>query len=76
MRVDFYRHGLSPEDADSAGGLAYSLYANDNAPRPAAYVNTGAADQAAIGTGSLPLNAWTHLAATVRGAASPSHQMV
>ncbi|MGH9890634.1 MAG: N,N-dimethylformamidase beta subunit family domain-containing protein, partial [bacterium] len=52
---------------ESAGGLAYSLYANDDAPRPAVYVNTGAADQAAIGTGSLPLNAWTHLAATYNG---------
>jgi hypothetical protein len=50
------------------GGLAYALYAYDNAPRPAVYVNAGGADVAALGGVGLPLNAWTHLAATYDGA--------
>ena len=45
-------------------GLAYALYAHDGAPRPAGTVNTGGADQSAIGTAALPLNTWTHLAVT------------
>ncbi len=49
-------------------GLSYVLYGYDNAPRPAAYVNTGGSDIAAIGTGGLSLNTWTHLAATYDGA--------
>ena len=48
-------------------GLAYSLYAHDNAPRPAATVSVDA-DVSAAGTGALPLNVWTHLAATYDGA--------
>jgi hypothetical protein len=50
------------------GGLAYALYAHDNAPRPAVYVNAGGADVAALGGVGLPLNAWAHLAATYDGA--------
>jgi concanavalin A-like lectin/glucanase superfamily protein/PASTA domain-containing protein/Big-like domain-containing protein/purple acid phosphatase-like protein/lysyl oxidase len=50
------------------GGLAYALYAHDNVPRPAGYVNVGGVDQAAVGATALPLNAWSHLATTYDGA--------
>jgi hypothetical protein len=50
------------------GGLAYALYAHDDAPRPAGYVCVGGVEQAITGTGALPLNAWTHLAMTYDGA--------
>src|SRR6185369_9909265 len=50
------------------GGLAYALYAHDNAPRPAGYVNVGGADRSAAGTTALPLNAWSHLTTTYDGA--------
>jgi hypothetical protein len=51
---------------EGAGALAYALYARDNAPRPAAYARLSGqtSTQAASGTTELPLNAWTHLAAT------------
>jgi hypothetical protein len=49
---------------ESTSGLAYALYAHDNAPRPAAYVRGGSVDQSITGVSQLPLNAWTHLAAT------------
>jgi hypothetical protein len=54
---------------ESPTGLAYALYANDNAPRAAGYVRLagGAADQEVPGTAPVPLNAWTHLAATFDG---------
>jgi hypothetical protein len=52
---------------ETTGGLAYALYAHDNAPRPATTVNTGGADLSAIGGAALPLNTWTHLAATYNG---------
>ncbi len=51
------------------GELAYCLYAHDNAPRPAAYINTGGGpDPTTAGLAALPVNAWTHLAATFDGA--------
>ena len=52
---------------ETSGGLAYSLYAHDNAPRPAAYVNLGGGDISALGIQALPLNTWTHLAASYDG---------
>jgi hypothetical protein len=52
----------------SATTLAYGLYANDQSPWPAVTVRIGTDDRSAIGTGSLPLNTWTHLAATYDGA--------
>lgn len=48
-------------------GLAYSLYAHNNAPQPAATINVGGSDQSAVGTSALPLDTWTHLAATYDG---------
>jgi hypothetical protein len=50
------------------GGLAYALYAHDDLPRPAGYVNVGGNDRAAVGTTALPLNAWSHIATTYDGA--------
>ena len=52
---------------ETAGGLAYSLYADDNAPWPATYINVGGF-QAVTGTAPVALNAWTHLAVTYDGA--------
>ncbi len=53
---------------ETSGGLAYALYAADDAGRPpAGYVNTGSGDRAAAGSSPLPLNTWTHLAATYDG---------
>ena len=49
-------------------GLSYALYGHDNAPRPAAYVNTGGADTSAPGASGLSADTWTHLAATYDGA--------
>ena len=53
---------------ESADGLAYALYAHNDAPRPATTINTGGPDLEALGTSALPLNAWTHLASTYDGA--------
>ena len=52
---------------ETSSGLAYSLYAYDNAPRPAAYVNTGGGDISAVGNQTLTLNTWTHLVTTYDG---------
>jgi hypothetical protein len=52
---------------ERADGLAYGLYAHENAQRPAATVHVDG-DISAAGTGGLPLNAWTHIAATHDGA--------
>jgi hydrogenase maturation factor HypE len=49
-------------------GLAYGLYANNNAPQPAMTVKVQGTDQSATGTAKLPLNAWTFLSATYDGA--------
>jgi hypothetical protein len=54
---------------ETATGLAYGLYAHDNAPRPAAYVNLGGSDVSAAGTAALATNTWTHVAATFDGVA-------
>ncbi len=53
-----------------SGGLAYTLYAHDNAPKPAAYVRiSGKTTSDAVGgTAALALNTWTHVAATYDGA--------
>jgi hypothetical protein len=53
---------------ETSGGQAWTLYAHDNAPRPAANINTGGGDISAGGAQALPLNTWTHVAATYDGA--------
>ena len=50
--------------------LAYSLYANDgdaNPSRPAGYVRIGFIDRPTAGGPALPVNTWSHLAATYDG---------
>ena len=49
-------------------GMAYALYAANAANRPLGQVQIGG-EQNAIGPSALPLNTWTHLAATYDGAA-------
>jgi uncharacterized repeat protein (TIGR03803 family) len=52
---------------ETRDSLAYSLYANDDAPRPAGYVNIGGSHKSVAGAGSLPLNTWSHVAVTYSG---------
>jgi hypothetical protein len=51
---------------ESADGVVYALYSSDNAPVPVAYVDAGGYRTVA-GTSTLPLSAWSHLAATYDG---------
>ncbi|HEX2971031.1 MAG TPA: Ig-like domain-containing protein, partial [Tepidisphaeraceae bacterium] len=49
------------------GSFSYALYSSDDTSRPpAAYINTGG-DFKTVGMSALPLNSWTHLAATYDG---------
>ena len=52
-----------------SGGLVYGLYANRNTQRPNAQVFSANAARMVDGTTALPLNEWTHLAATYGGGA-------
>ncbi len=52
---------------NASGGAAYSLYANGPLRRPFAQVLLSSRIQA-TGTGQLPANTWSHLAATYDGA--------
>jgi hypothetical protein len=49
--------------------LAYSLYAHERGAGPITEIQTGGVIRNARGTAALPLNAWSHLAATYDGAA-------
>ncbi|MBA3575476.1 MAG: LamG domain-containing protein [Pseudonocardiales bacterium] len=49
-------------------GLSYALYASDPSSKPNTYVSLGGADRDATATTALPLNSWSHLAATYDGA--------
>jgi hypothetical protein len=51
---------------EQQNGMAYSLYANQDTSLPVGQVNVEG-EQNALGSGTLPLNAWTHLAATYDG---------
>ncbi len=53
---------------ETSGGLAWTLYGNDNASHPAMTVNTGGSDQALAGVQQLAANTWTHVASTYDGA--------
>ena len=53
----------------SSNGLSYALYANRNTQRPDARIYSSGAARLVDGTAVLPLNAWTHLAATFDGSA-------
>jgi hypothetical protein len=69
---------MKERGAAGEGLLAYALYSRDGAPRaggtanPSAYIRTNpvltTTDRAVRGTAAIPLNAWTHLAATYDGA--------
>jgi hypothetical protein len=48
------------------GGIVYSLYANEDTAKPIGQVYV-AGEQNALGSVTLPLNAWTHLAVTFDG---------
>jgi hypothetical protein len=58
-----WRSVLLKEDI---GSLSYALYANDNAPRPAATIGVNG-DVSAIGAAALSLGTWSHVAATYDG---------
>src|SRR5205823_8390013 len=45
----------------------YSLYADENMPRPLAAVRINSAYSTTTGTTQLPINTWTHLASTYDG---------
>ena len=47
--------------------LAYSLYANGGNDRPGTVIHLASGSQVAVGTAQLPLNTWTHVAATFNG---------
>jgi hypothetical protein len=49
-------------------GMVYSLYANQDTTRPIAQVGING-EKDVIGTAALPLNTWSHLAATYDGSA-------
>jgi fibronectin type 3 domain-containing protein len=53
---------------EQTGNLVYALYASATSGRPGAHVFT-AAESEAVGTAALPVNTWTHIAATYDGAA-------
>jgi hypothetical protein len=55
---------------ETPDGLAYAIYANDNVPKPAAYARIAGegASRGSTGVTQLPVNTWTHLAATYDGA--------
>ncbi|MBN9520556.1 DUF4082 domain-containing protein [bacterium] len=52
-----------------SNGFSYALYGADGAGQPpAGYIRRGSSNVSAVGTSALPLNTWTHLAATYDGA--------
>jgi hypothetical protein len=53
---------------EASNGLDYALYANESPSRPSGFANISGADREAYGTGALPVNTWSHLAATYDGA--------
>jgi concanavalin A-like lectin/glucanase superfamily protein len=52
---------------EQVGGIAYSLYANGTGNVPVTGIFTGGTERWLFGTATLPLNVWTHLAATYDG---------
>ena len=52
---------------EASNGLVFGLYAHDNLPHPAMTVGVDGVDSSAGGTTALPLNTWSHLAATYDG---------
>jgi PKD repeat protein len=52
---------------ERSGGLAYSLYANSDVGRPSNTINLGGGNKELNAGPQLPVNTWTHLAATYDG---------
>jgi hypothetical protein len=52
---------------ERTGGVVYGLYGDQGSGRPLGQVDIGG-ERNAVGSASLPLNAWSHLAATFDGA--------
>ena len=52
---------------EQPGQLVYALYGNEGAGRPSGHVFVGGERDVRGGVGSVPLNAWTHLAAAYGG---------
>ncbi len=53
---------------EQPGNLVYSMYANTTSQRPNGQVFVGSSEWNVNGSSQLPLNAWSHLAATYDGA--------
>ena len=53
---------------ESSNGLAYSLYSRGSSDQPYGFVHIATIDQSATATPAVPVNTWTHLAATYDGA--------
>jgi hypothetical protein len=53
---------------EQTGGLSYALYGSDNTGRPPAGYIRRTSDIGSAGSSALPLNTWSHLAATYDGA--------
>jgi fibronectin type 3 domain-containing protein len=52
---------------EQPGGMSYALYAAGSGGLPGGYIVSGGDEFSALGPSTLPLNAWTHLAATYDG---------
>ena len=52
---------------EAGTALVYGLYSSDTASLPNVYIRTGATDKSAVGPSALPVNTWSHLAATYDG---------
>ena len=51
---------------ERSGGIVYAMHASEDASKPLGQVDIDG-EQSAVGPSSLPLNAWSHLAATYDG---------
>jgi hypothetical protein len=64
---------VKEQPSDPANDIAYALYTADGSGKPPAvhglFGSGGGADKSAVGTSTLPLNTWTHLAGTYDGTA-------
>jgi hypothetical protein len=64
---------IKEQPSDPANDLSYALYAANGASNPPSvhglFGSGGGADKSAVGTSTLPINTWTHLAGTYDGTA-------
>jgi len=52
---------------EQLGGSVYGIYAYDDGDFPSLLINDGVSNQVVAGTQQLPVNQWTHIAATYDG---------